>query len=238
MTLEYPFCGELLLLHSSGAAFLTSSRTLAVADLHFEKGSSYNARGTLLPPYDTRRTLEGLQAAIRAFAPKRIVWLGDSFHDGEAYARLHREDAARLTQLSAGARSVWIAGNHDPDMPADLGGVARREWRHAGLTFRHRADAAAEAGEISGHYHPKAVVRTRSRTVSRRCFVADGRRLILPAFGAYAGGLNVMDDALARLFPGSMETYVIGDSRVYRIPAKRLCGPRTDRRGGAPWATG
>ncbi len=228
MTLEYLFRGQPLLLHCSGAAMLTSGRTLMVADLHFEKGSSYEAKGTMLPPYDTRRTLECLQAAIRAFAPKRIVCLGDSFHDGDAFARLHRDDAAKLAELTEGIRWVWITGNHDPHVPKSLGGLITGEWTHAGLTFRHIADPGTEPGEISGHYHPKAVVRTRSRTVSRRCFVTDGRRLILPAFGAYAGGLNVRDDAVAELFPQGMETYVIGDNRVYRIPAKRLCSPRVD----------
>ena len=228
MTLEYLFCGQPLLLHSSGAAFLTKSRTLVVADLHFEKGSSYVAKGTLLPPYDTRRTLETLTGAIRAFAPKRIVCLGDSFHDGEAFERLQREDAARIAELGGNIRWIWITGNHDPHVPKDIGGLVTKEWARDDLTFRHIARAGADPGEVSGHYHPKAVVRTRSRTISRRCFVTDGRRLILPAFGAYTGGLNVMDSAITDLFPNSMETYVIGDSRVYRIPVKRLRAPRSE----------
>lgn len=228
MTLEYLFCGQPLLLHSSGAAFLTKSRTLIVADLHFEKGSSYVAKGTLLPPYDTRRTLESLGGAIRAFTPKRIVCLGDSFHDGEAFARLHQDDAARLAELTDNVRWVWITGNHDPRVPKEIGGLITNEWSPDELTFRHIAHAATDPGEVSGHYHPKAVVRTRSRTVSRRCFVTDARRLILPAFGAYTGGLNVMDNAIADLFRDTMETYVIGDSRVYRIPVKRLRPPRAE----------
>ena len=228
MTLEYTFCDRSLLLHSSGAAFMTKSRTLIVADLHFEKGSSYAAKGTLLPPYDTRRTLETLTGAIRAFAPKRIVCLGDSFHDGDAFARLQREDAARLAELSDNIRWIWITGNHDPHVPKEIGGLVTKEWKSEDLSFRHIAHAGSEPGEISGHYHPKAVVRTRSRTISRRCFVTDAKRLILPAFGAYTGGLNVMDRAIADLFPNAMETYVIGDSRVFRIPIKRLRAPRSE----------
>ncbi len=228
MTLEYALCGQPLLLHSSGAAFLTKSRTLVVADLHFEKGSSYVAKGTLLPPYDTRRTLETLSGAMRAFAPKRIVCLGDSFHDGEAFDRLQHEDAVRLAELAENVRWIWITGNHDPHVPKEIGGLITREWTSDDLTFRHIAHPATEPGEVSGHYHPKAVVRTRSRTVSRRCFVTDARRLILPAFGAFTGGLNVMDNAISDLFPDAVETYVIGDSRVYRIPVKRLRPPRAD----------
>ena len=118
-----------------------------------------------------------------------------------------------------------MSGNHDPQPPRDLGGNATEEVRDQGLQFRHIATPGAEAGEVSGHYHPVATVQTRARTMSRRCFVTDGRRLLLPAFGAYAGGLNVLDESISTLFVRALRTYVVGRDRVYAVQHRNLRPP-------------
>ncbi|MEI9963886.1 MAG: ligase-associated DNA damage response endonuclease PdeM [Caulobacteraceae bacterium] len=188
-------------LRVSGALWLEGERALVVADVHFEKGSAYAARGQLLPPYDTRDNLRRLAAEAQALRPRMIVMLGDAFHDEAAEQRLDPDDFAALCVLASGRTMVWVTGNHDPAPPAR---PARRrggtELDLGGLVLRHEPSAGAAAGEAAGHLHPCARIKAGGRSVRRRCFVTDGERLVLPAFGAYAGGLNIRDAAFAGLF--------------------------------------
>jgi DNA ligase-associated metallophosphoesterase len=209
--------GETLLLDVSGALIWPAAGVVVVADLHLEKGSSYAPRGVVLPPYDTAATLASLADVVSRHRPDRVICLGDSFHDGGAATRIDPADRATLATLVAAYRWFWIAGNHDPE-PPPLGGRVVRELAIGGLVFRHEAERIAPAGEISGHYHPKAGWRARGRPIGGRCFISDGRRLILPAFGAYAGGLDVRDPAIARLFPDGPDVHLIARDRVTRLP--------------------
>jgi hypothetical protein len=206
--------GERLMLDPDGALVWPAQRLLAVADLHLEKGSAAAVRGSLLPPWDTRATLERLGALLRRHAPRTVVALGDSFHDPRGAARLLAADAARLAAMAAAAEFVWVRGNHDPAPAEGIGGVSAAEWRVGPLVFRHEAVTGA-AGEISGHFHPKAQVAVRGAVVSRACFVADARRVLLPALGAYTGGLDVRDPAIARLFPRGGRVFLLGRERLF-----------------------
>lgn len=206
-------CNETLLPDPSGALLWPAAEAIVVADLHFEKGSSHPG----LPPYDTAATLAALGQVLRQHRPRRVICLGDSFHDGGAARRLDRADRDRLAALVEAHDWLWIAGNHDPAPPA-LGGRVVSEIAIGALCFRHEAEVTAQSGEISGHYHPKAYWRARGRSVHGRCFVGDGRRLILPAFGAYAGGLDVRDPAIVRLFPDGCDVHLIARGRITRLP--------------------
>ncbi len=196
--------GASLVARASGALWWPAERLLTVADLHLCKSERQaRLRGALLPPYETTETLDRLAAEVAALAPARVVCLGDSFDDCAAGAALAEADAARLTALMAGRDWVWIAGNHDPG-PLALGGRHLAELRLGPLAFRHAAAAAAVPGEVSGHYHPKYRLAVRGGAVTRPCFLADAARLILPAFGAYTGGLFADHPAFAALFgPGA-----------------------------------
>lgn len=209
--------GEPAVLRPSGAMWLPDQRALIVADLHFEKGSAYAARGQLLPPYDTRETLSRLEREVAATAPDRLIFLGDSFHDGAAEDRLAGDDAARLAALADGRRLVWVVGNHDADGPRGLPGEVLDEMILGALLLRHEPGAGHRPGEASGHLHPAARVAGRGGRVRRRCFLTDGARIILPAFGAYAGGLNVKDEAFAGLFAGRPLAAALGADRVHAI---------------------
>lgn len=209
--------GERLMLDPDGALVWPAQRLLAVADLHLEKGSAAAAHGALLPPWDTRATLDRLAALVRRHAPRTVVALGDSFHDPRGASRLLAADAARLAAMTAATAFVWVLGNHDPAPAEGLGGVSAAEWRTGPLVFRHEAVAGA-AGEISGHFHPKAQVPVRGAVVSRACFVADARRVLLPALGAYTGGLDVRDLAIARLFPRGGRVFLLGRERLFSFP--------------------
>jgi hypothetical protein len=209
--------GERLLLDKSGAAWWERTRTLVFADLHFEKGSSYARGRQFLPPYDTRATLLRMAEVAARRAPARIIALGDSFHDPFAAERLGEQERGLLGSLATAAHFIWITGNHDPHPPAWLGGTVMEEWREGGLVFRHEPRADAEAGEIAGHLHPAASVAKYGRGVRRRCFVADTRRLLMPSFGAYTGGLDVGDMAITALFGARFHAFMLGQDRVYAI---------------------
>lgn len=210
----------------SGALWWEAERTLIVSDLHLEKGSAYAARGAMLPPYDSRATLARLAAEMAALRPARVIALGDTFHDGQGWQRLPAEDKARLAGLAAAAAWVWIAGNHDPQPPAALGGVVTDAFVCGGLVFRHEPQAGPQHGEVAGHLHPVANVASRGRSFRRRCFATDGERLVMPAFGAYAGGLCVRDAAFAPLFPRPFRAWVLGATRVVPVASQRLFAGR------------
>jgi DNA ligase-associated metallophosphoesterase len=210
--------GETLLLDRSGAAWWPRTRTLIFADLHFEKGSSYARGRQFLPPYDTRATLLRMADVAARRSPARIIALGDSFHDPFAAERLGTDERGTLAALTASAHFIWITGNHDPHPPAWLGGAVMAEWREGGLVFRHEPRADAEHGEVAGHLHPAATVAKYGRGVRRRCFVADAVRLLLPSFGAYTGGLDVGEAAIAGLFGPRFHAFMLGQERVYAIP--------------------
>ncbi|MBS7705547.1 ligase-associated DNA damage response endonuclease PdeM [Chelatococcus asaccharovorans] len=208
----------------SGALFLCEAQMLVVADLHLEKGSSYARRRIFLPPYDTRATLERLAAVIDTHAPRIVVALGDSFHDDGGGSRLDAGDWERLATLQRGRQWIWITGNHDPSPPAGVGGDVVAEIATGGIALRHVPGSAPDcraAFELAGHLHPVAKVAARGQVVRRRCFAFGPRRGILPAFGAYAGGLNVRDRAFAPLFPDGLTAHVLG-RRTFAIAAPRL----------------
>jgi DNA ligase-associated metallophosphoesterase len=212
--------GVTLVADLSGALFWEDRRLLVVSDLHLEKGSSFAARGVLLPPYDTASTLARLAAVIMRHDPRMVIALGDSFHDRGAHERLSASDRATLVALQARRDWIWISGNHDPALPSNLGGLVAAEVAIGPIVFRH--EPTGSAGEIAGHLHPKARVSTRGRSLERRCFACDGERAVMPAFGAYTGGLNIRDAAFAKIFaaPGFM-AHVLGDRRLHSIAASR-----------------
>ena len=208
----------------SGALWLAAERALVVADLHLEKGSSYAARGQMLPPYDTRETLKRLAAEVEALTPATVILLGDTFHDRRSEERLAADDAQALRDLACGRTLIWVVGNHDADGPRALPGEVAEQLELAGLILRHEPAAGLQPGEVSGHLHPAARVRASRGSVRRRCFVTDAERMILPAFGAYAGGLNVRDAAFAGLFARPPLMGALGFGKVHAVGWRSLVG--------------
>ena len=214
--------GAIFVADCAGALYWPDERMLVVADLHLEKGSAFAKRGVLLPPYDTASTLARLARLIERYAPRLVIALGDSFHDGGGPSRMAEISRAALQALQRGRDWLWIAGNHDPDPADDIGGGFADVLALGALTFRHEPSPDPSDGEIAGHLHPVARVAQRGRAVSRRCFAADGKRLVMPAFGAYAGGLNVRDRAITILFgPRAFTAHMLGERRLYAFAAER-----------------
>ena len=210
--------------HGSGALYLACERTLLMSDLHLEKGSCFASRGVFLPPYDTRATLASCALAIAAFQPARIICMGDSFHDRQGATRLDAADAAMLRGLQQGRDWLWLTGNHDPEAAPGFEGDVAAEAAIAGVALRHEPAASSSGPEIAGHLHPAARIRIKGKTLRRRCFAGDGNRLVMPAMGAFAGGLNLMSRPFHRLFEGGADAWMLGDGRVFSISRALLLG--------------
>jgi uncharacterized protein len=214
------FCGVELLADASGALYWPDQRMLVVADLHLEKGSSFAVRGSLVPPYDTGETLSLLAAVVARYAPTCVVALGDSFHDRKGGGRLSEIDRTQLASLQRGREWIWITGNHDPEPMDGIEGAFEAALTAGSLQFRHISSPDAASGEVTGHLHPVA----RIGPARRRCFISNHARMVMPAFGAYAGGLNVRHRAFAELFGRDFTVHVIGRNRVYAIGAAYCLG--------------
>ena len=232
----FEFAGTELLAMSGGALWWPDERALVVADLHLEKATSLARHGAFLPPYDSGATLARLAALIAGLQPRRVLCLGDSFHDAEGAGRLAADHVRAVADLARGRDWWWIMGNHDPAPPSNLAGQPAIEAALGSLVFRHEAatyesgpcdgTASGRAGEISGHFHPKASIVAFGRRLSCRCFAQRAGRLILPAFGTYTGGLDVFAPALAALLAPSFTVHLLGERRVHTLPSSRLAsGP-------------
>ena len=213
---------EGLLADSSGALIWPDEDLLVVADLHLEKGSFFASRGSAIPPYDSRSTLERLSATIERWSPKCVISLGDSFHDASGSDRLSACDRDDVRRLTSACHWIWISGNHDPSPPSGLGGHSTSEVVIGGIAFRHLPSETSDLPEIAGHLHPKACVKARGRRVSRPCFVADHCRILLPAFGTFTGGLSVLDPAVANLFPGDYRAFLLGEDRIHIVAKHQI----------------
>ena len=212
------FAGQVMELHPSGALFWQQQDMLVVGDLHLEKASSYHRSGQFLPPYDTSETLRSLALAIRLFTPARLMLLGDVFHDGKAWQRMAKSDRDWLLTLLKGIDTFWVEGNHDQNF-VPPGHIARESCELGGITFRHAMDTTGQVPEISAHYHPVAFIRYRGARVRRACFVCTPQRLMMPAFGALTGGLDVSNNVLSPLRGMDTQIYLLGKNAVFAAPA-------------------
>ncbi len=205
----------------SGALFWRAESMLLVADLHLEKFSSYARHGQMLPPYDTGLTLKRLEKDIAATKAERVVSLGDSFHRDEGTTTLLDADRLRLMALLGRSHWTWISGNHDPS-PHALGGVCVSHLDHRGLILTHEPKPGVR-GMIAGHLHPAATVHANGHTTRRPCFVHDNRLLLLPAYGAGTGSLNILSTPFFGLFDhAALEVTMLGRSRLYPVSTRRL----------------
>ncbi len=212
------FAGETFFASAAGALYWPAQQAVLVADLHLEKASWFARLGQLLPPYDSHATLTALSSVVEATRATRLYCLGDSFHDRFGCDRLPDDSRELLLGLTRRLDWVWIVGNHDPGFADHCGGTIVDEIEVSGILLRHEASAAEPRPELSGHFHPKLRLSINGRRVSRRCFVASERKLILPAFGALTGGLDVRHPEIVRAIRGQAVALVPTADRLLRFP--------------------
>lgn len=222
------FCGEEFVLTPGRTLYWPRENALLVADLHLEKASFFAKAGQLLPPYDSRETLERLASGIRETGARRVFTLGDNFHDSQGPDRLEPHAAGMLAALTRVVEWVWITGNHDAGLEAQAGGTPVEEIEVAGMVLRHRARAGETRPELSGHYHPRLQIKIHHRNIRRPCAVVSedengGGRLILPAFGALTGGMDAADPAiLSAMQPAKrIDAVLAARDRLVKLPLWR-----------------
>ena len=225
MFAPFPFAGHELLLGHGRAVYWPAERALLVADLHLEKASWFAARGQMLPPYDSRDTLERLADAVKATGAWRVITLGDNFHDDAGALRLDAHCTGMLEALTRALDWVWITGNHDEELPKGFGGTIVPELELGGIILRHEARKGETAPELSGHFHPKLRVSVRNRHIARPCAVighsaSGAERMILPAFGTLTGGMDAAAPEIrAALSPAhAIEALMPAKDRIARFP--------------------
>ncbi|MEM6624332.1 MAG: ligase-associated DNA damage response endonuclease PdeM [Pseudomonadota bacterium] len=205
----------------AGALWWPETRVLAVGDLHLGRAERIARReGRMLPPYETRETLDRLDEVIRETDPATVISLGDAFDDLSAAEACATDVVEGLCRMAAGRRWIWIAGNHDPG-PVDLPGSFLKELAVGPLMFRHAAAPCHDdtGGEISGHFHPKMRVTIRGQRIARTCFLTSGQRLILPAFGTYTGGLDITSPVFGALL-GEEAVALLTGRRITALPVR------------------
>ena len=223
------FAGHGFDLHPSGALFWRDPSLLIVGDLHLEKGSSYHRSGQFLPPYDTAQTLARLGRVITEMMPRRLLFLGDVFHDGAAWDRMSPENRQALSDIVEARDTIWVEGNHDQSFvpPGQRGHPAYEE---EGIIFRHVMDEGESRPEISAHYHPAGIVSHRGARLRRPCFVQAETRMMVPAFGVLTGGMDCRDEALAALHGRRTQLFLLGVDDVFAAPPGLAPNPRKRRR--------
>ena len=219
----FEFNGQELRLVQGRALFWPREAALLVADLHLEKSSFFASHGQMLPPYDSRDTLERLALAVRETGARRVFCLGDNFHDDAGSARLEPHAAGMLAALTRALDWVWIVGNHDGPEGCELTGTVLEEVEVGGLILRHRALAGERRPELSGHFHPRLTLSARGRRIARPCAVRSDHRLILPAFGTLTGGMDAASpEILAAMQPASrVDALAASRGRLVEYPLWR-----------------
>lgn len=214
--MKIKFAEHDLWLDPSGILFWPDKSLLVVSDLHLEKGSHFARRGFFLPPYDSHETLERLHKICAVLRPEQLLILGDCFHDEKGFSRLPARSRALFDALLP-LSPLWIYGNHDGEF-VPPGFSAHKSYNLQGITFRHEA-AASEPFEISGHFHPKVEIAHKKAFITRDCFIEDGNKLILPAFGSYTGGLSVTHPSISSHMNLPPRIYALGEQRIFFLPA-------------------
>ena len=222
------FAGDEFALTGGRALFWPRENALLLADLHLEKGSYFASQGQMLPPYDSRETLERVADAVRQTGARRVITLGDNFHDADGTQRLDRYAAGMLEALTRSLDWVWITGNHDVEMHRAFGGTLTAELELGGIVLRHIAQQGETRPELSGHFHPKMRVMVRSRHISRPCAVvgrqaSGSERMILPAFGSLTGGMAASDPEILRAMQpaDAIDAVVPAGNTIARFPLWR-----------------
>ena len=213
------YADYLWLLDARGVAYLPACDWLIVSDLHLEKGSYLRSYANPLPSLDSTATLKRLEGIIDDYQPKRVISLGDSFHDKHSMSRMTIEDRQHLCRLIDKVDEwMWVEGNHDPDLPDGIPGTPCFEIILDNMVFRHEPENEEPKAQVIGHFHPKMRTAIKRRRFSGKCFVNDKHIFIMPAFGQFTGGLDIDDDVVKALIsPSKRDVFMLCDSIIFKV---------------------
>ena len=211
-----------LLLDALGILFWPKHNLLIFSDLHFEKASFLGQFANPIPQFDSLDTIRRMQACLGLYQPRRVVCLGDSLHDVNAVRRMpqHYIDALNA-MVSKSDNWWWILGNHDPEIPKQIAGERVSSLRIDDLLLVHEPEEHSQLGDanaqIIGHFHPKARRKLNKHSIRGKCFLKDNKKLLMPAFGSYTGGLDSEDPALQTLLDDNKACFLSFNEKLYLV---------------------
>ena len=213
--------GERFIFDKSGSIFLENLKTLIFSDLHLGKSLSFADHGNLIPPFDLDETLLNLKNIIERYKPKRLISLGDSFHENKSIQKMKRKYVYIINNLLRKVDITWIEGNHDSNLlfKDKIQGNFKNFYKLKNFKFVHSKSLIDEVNlfEFSGHYHPKITLKFNGVNYSYKCFILTDNFCILPSFGTYTGGLDIKSNALQKILPINKQIIILGNNKIKEI---------------------
>ena len=205
-----------LKLDKSGILFWPEKKIAVASDLHLEKSSYLAKLGIFLPPYESLLTLNRLCKILKKSDIKKLILLGDTFHDNQGYSRLSRESRKKFDYIISKYDTTFILGNHDRNI--EIPTVKKvLNLKINEINFCHEL-SLSNFYEISGHYHPKVVLKKFNNRISTKCFVISKSKIILPSFGKFTGGLDVNDKVFKSLIKDECDYFLLHPKKLYHLP--------------------
>ena len=143
---------------NEGILFWFDKQIAIISDLHLEKGSSFGYSGQFLPPYDSEETLKKLSKGIKSHNIKKVILLGDTFHDKNAFNRMPEKAFLLFNPLIKKYEVIFILGNHENKLKIDHINFLN-EYVIDDIHFIHQA-LQKSIFQISGHFHPVATIKS------------------------------------------------------------------------------
>ena len=213
--------GEKFVFDKSGSIFLENLNTLIFSDLHLGKSLSFVNQGSLVPPFDLDETLFNLENIIKKYKPKRLISLGDSFHENKSIQNMKGKYINIINNLFHKIDITWVEGNHDSNIlfKNKLTGNFKKFHKLKNFRFVHSKSEINEVSifEFSGHYHPKISLKFNGLNYSYKCFILTESFCILPSFGTYTGGLDIKSNALRKILPINKQIIILGNNIIKEI---------------------
>ena len=214
------FCNHGLQICKEGVLFWLEKEIAIVSDLHLEKGSSYASSGQYIPPYDSEETLLKLLDILNNYRVKKVILLGDTFHDKDAFLRMTSKVRFLFEDFTKKYEVIFILGNHENKIKIE-GIKFHQEYIVDDIHFLHEA-IQKNINQISGHFHPVASIKVSSKKITSKCLIHSNNHIILPSFGEFTGGLNINDPVLKPFISGDYNIYFLTKKSIYKFSNKEI----------------
>lgn len=212
--LAIQLAGAELWLLAGKAIYYPAERALLIADAHFGKAAAYRRLGQPVPHGTTDDNVQRLDALLAAYDCERLIFLGDFLHAPESHSLGTLAVIADWRERHHGLSITLIRGNHDKragDPPPYLRiDVVPEPLLLGPFSLQHEPDPHPTHHVLAGHVHPAYRLFGKGRQRLRLpCFYVLPHISVLPAFGAFTGGMNIVKAENSRV-------YVVGDGAVWQ----------------------